>query len=81
MLRLQICSSTSNGYLVENGETVKKENPEKQALTILSGEGGMSATDVTDEEGWREAEGKRHRVEQHDMKQQSETEGQGGLKG
>lgn len=67
--------------MVENRKILGKKNPEKQALTILSGEGGASATDVTDEEGWREVQGKRHRVEQYDMKQQIDAEGQGGVKG
>lgn len=52
--------------------------PEKQALTILSGEGGESAINVIDEEGQREAQGKRKRMEQRDMQQQIETGGQGG---
>ena len=56
-----------------------KKNPVKHALTMLSGDGGASATDVTDEEGWRETKGKRHRVE-HDMDQQDEAEGQNGVK-
>lgn len=65
---------------LKTGKLSGKKNPEKQPMAVSSREGGASATDVICKEGRREAQKERDRVEQNDMGQQSESEGQGGVK-